>query len=335
MNRRLYKFDEFPRVKMKTENVHAIQLSKSEFLNVYGELLYQKYSTYCYKLSDNSYDSYVPYMKIIFNKRHTSVKQMASQHMIEHEVVVSEVEKKRVKLDVMKTVSKGEVTMTHTHRPRKPNRVTKKMDSISSVTTIESTQEVNRELIIECVPIARLNKVVLCDMSFQDYSEDVGCQTIGNQNDIQNHIRDEEPKPILSVSSVMMQDIQPIIQDVKLEPVMVNSIGIQSFDSYIDISEPKKPMYRHIRNKMGLGKLAERNETIRELWMTQEILSLKSQMRELIESQDSLIMSGRLLDVAPEMSDEVDVIDMQSIMNQVADLTNDPDVNMVTKAYFG
>jgi hypothetical protein len=331
MNRRPFKFDEHPRVKMKVEDMHAIQLNRSEFLGIYGEILYQKYHAYCNNLSNNSYDSYVPYMKVIFSKRHTSKKSMVSQHIIEHEVLVSEIETKKIKIDTAKTITQGEMTVVQQHRPKRPNRITKRIDSVSSVKITESTQEVSREVMVECVPIARLDKVVYCDIDFQDSSKDVGCQTLGSWCDAVSR----KMSPTLSIGSTLTQNIQPTCQDIKLESVMTSSIGIQSFDSYINISEPKKPMYRHIHNKMGLGRLCERNETVRELWMTQEILSLKSQMRELIESQDSLIMSGRLLDIAPMTSDDSDTMNMQSIMNQVADLMSDPEVSAATEAYFG
>jgi hypothetical protein len=332
MNKHKYIFDENPRVKMKPENIHAMQLDKSSFLKMYGELLFQKYSIYCRKLSDGPYDSFIPYMKVIFSKRHSSLKKIVNEHIIEHDVIVSEVKKEKIHLNITKTVTTGEMTSTHINRPGKSKRVTKKIDSVSDISVTKSVHESEREIIIECVPVARLDQVIYCDMNFQDSSEDIGCQT--DPHWVTSKEGGKSPSS-LSNTKPSVLNILPESHDLKLESVMVNSIGIQSVDSYIHIDEPKKPMYRHLRNKMGLGKLAERNETIREIWMTQEILSLKSQLKELIESQDSLIMSGRLLDAAPSVSNEVDVINMESIMAQVATLTDDPVINEVTKKYFG
>jgi hypothetical protein len=311
-----YSFDDYPFKRPKVKMKNSFKLSREAFFETYGTLIFQRYVQYCNNITEINMDSQLnPYIKIGFFTRYKKDFEPNKQiHILDHETKVSEIVQYKVKKThkVIKTHAKAE-------RKVKKGEVTYIPRVITSIETTENESEESRSRVIDSITIAQTATVINCDLVFTNELQESGTQT--------NHTSE------LSISSSSINIPGEGNSEVKLTACSTSSIHISAADHFVSLDEPRKPMYRHMKSRMGLGKLVEKPESVREMWLAQEIAMLRGQNIINWESKTDQLMGTLFLHEQTPMTQPETTSD-QELANQISALTSDAEVMEATEAYF-
>jgi hypothetical protein len=308
-----------PKVKIKD----PCKLSMDDFFGIYGSLIFQKYIDYCDKFTALDMETQMtPYIKVNFftRKKKDGKAKNEEVHMLHNEVKVSEI----VKYEVKRT---NKITKMNTTAEKVVNRkheVTYVPRVITSIETSEVETEGSRSRVIESISTIKGATAVYCNLVFSGETTETSTQT--------------EPARVinLSTSCDMLNIIDDPIHDSeksiqKLTACSTSSIHISAADHFVQLDEPRKPMYRHIKSRLGLGKLVEKPESIREMWLAQEIAMLRGQNLINWESKTDQLMGTLFHEQQPMTQPEV--FSDQELTNQIEALTSDQEVLDMTAEY--
>jgi hypothetical protein len=295
----------------------------NDFFRIYGSLIFQKYVEYCDKFTALDMETQMtPYIKVNFfmRKKKDGKSKNEDVHLLHNEVKVSEVVNYKVKRT-------SQVTKMNTTAERVVNRkreVTYIPKVITSVETSEIESESSRDRVIESVTTVQGATAVYCNLVFSEKTTEVSTQT--------------EPTRVVNfgISSGMMNIVGESTSsndgEKKLTACSTSSIHISAADHFVQLDEPRKPMYRHIKSRLGLGKLVEKPESVREMWLAQEIAMLRGQNLINWESKTDQLMGTLFLhEQQPMMQPEV--FSDQELANQITALTSDQEVLDMTAGY--
>jgi hypothetical protein len=317
-----YHFDQYKRVQSKVKLKNPYKLSRQEFFDTYGSLIFQKYVDFCNTISCINMDSLItPYIKVNFFSRQDKKTDSSSGsqiHMLHNEVKISEVAKVKVR-------TTNTLTKTHTMSEKKINKKKKEVTYIPRFTTsIEKTEiqlEEVRSHIIDTVVTTQGSTAVYCNLVFSEATQNSSTQCEPQQNHF-----------AISRSNVDIPGEYSVVTP-SLTACSTSSIHISAADHFVQLDSPKKPMYRHIKAKLGLGKLVEKPESIREMWLAQEIAMLRGQNLISWESKTDQLMEG-LFQNEQSLMTIPEVFTDHDLSAQIVALTSDKTVMDMTSLYF-